>query len=131
EIVQLPKLSRTPNTPNHIKGVANVRGDTYVVFDLSTRFQVSEETEARYLLIIGHSEVKAGLQLPLLPSTFKVDGKSISSEMNMIEDASLDVSYIKGIIQYEEKLIYYLDIIEMLQSDKAVVVPDKILAKEG
>ncbi len=130
EIVQLPTLSRTPNTPPHIKGIANVRGNTYVVFDLAARFHVEESKEAQYLLIINHNEVKASLILPLLPTTFKKEGKFISSEMNMIEDASLDISYIKGIIQDNEDLIYYLDIIEMLKRDKAVVIPDKIAKQE-
>ena len=131
EIVQVPKLSLTPNTPDHIKGIANVRGDTYVVFDLGVRFHVVDESEPKFLLIISHESVKAGLLLAFLPSTFKAEGKSISSDIGMIEDASLDVSYIKGIIQQEEKLIYYLDIVEMLKNDKAMVVPDQMLMKEG
>ena len=127
EVVPVPALSKTPNTPTHIKGLANVRGTTYVVFDLADRFQVQNESDAKYLLIVDDSQAKASLILSLLPSTFKIAGKHISSDMHLIEDASLDVSYIKGIIQQEEKLIYYLDVAEMLKSDKAIVVPDHIL----
>ena len=131
EIVQVPSLSQTPNTPDHIKGIANVRGNTYVVFDLATKFHVTENNDAKYLLIVSHPEINASLLLSFLPTTFKIEGKNISSEMRMIEDASLDVSYIKGIIQQEEKLIYYLDIVEMLKNDKAVVVPDQMFLKES
>ena len=129
EIVQLPKLSNTPNTPNHIKGIANVRGNTYVVFDIAARFHISGDIESKYLLIIHQKGLRASLLLPLLPTTFKTKGGSISSEMTLIEDASLDISFIKGIIQYEEQLIYYLDVIEMLKNDKAMVVPDTMLKK--
>lgn len=129
EIVQKPKLSQTPNTPPHIKGVANVRDTNYVVFDLAVRFHVSNDLDQKYLLILDSDQIKSSLILPALPSTFKIGGKYISSEMSMIEDASLDLSYIKGIIQYQDKLIYYLDIVEMLKNDKAVVVPDKLVTK--
>ncbi|MFK7952221.1 MAG: chemotaxis protein CheW [Ekhidna sp.] len=126
EIVPIPHLSKTPNTPSHIRGIANVRGKNYTVFDLAIRFKIEDEKTPQFLLLLNNREVKAGLILPLLPSTFKVSGKFISSELNMIEDASLDVSYIKGLIQYDEKLIYYLDIKEMLINDKAIVIPGEM-----
>ncbi len=127
EIVLLPNLSKTPNTPPHIKGIANVRGKNYTVFDLATRFKIEKEIAPKFLLLLNNQDIKASLTLPFLPSTFKVSGKNISSELNMIEDASLDVSYIKGIIQFGDKLIYYLDISEMLINDKAVVIPDSMI----
>lgn len=126
EVVAIPSISKTPNTPQHIKGIANVRGNTYVVFDLATKFKIATEVDPRYLMIVSHDGVTASLTLELLPTTYKVNGNNISSGMHMIEDASFDVSYIKGLIQHDEKLIYYLDVIELLKNDKAIVVPDKL-----
>lgn len=127
EVVPIPPLSETPNTPKHIKGLANVRGNTYVVFDLAQRFNLEEKREPVYLLILNATDIKAGLVLPALPSTFKANGDIISSDLQLIEDASLDVSYIKGIVQQEKQLIFFLDIIEMLKNDKVVVVPDQLI----
>ncbi|WP_420318910.1 chemotaxis protein CheW [Ekhidna sp.] len=126
EIVKLPQLSKTPNTPKHIKGLANVRGVSYTVFDLASRFGLAEIVEPQYLMIFNHNQVKASLILEALPTTFKVEGKSISADIQMIEDATLDLSYIKGIVNHNDALIYYLDIIEMLKNDKAVVIPDEL-----
>lgn len=126
EVVPIPELSKTPNTPPHIKGIANVRGNTYPVYDLATKFRVIGDEIAKFLLVVAGESVLACLTLSVLPSTFKTKGDSISSGLNMIEDASLDVSYIKGIIQHEDKLVYYLDIIELLKNDKAIVVPDNM-----
>ena len=126
EVVPIPELSKTPNTPPHIKGIANVRGNTYPVYDLATKFRVIGDEIAKFLLVVTGQNVLASLTLSVLPSTFKTKGDSISSGLNMIEDASLDVSYIKGIIQHEDKLVYYLDIIELLKNDKAIVVPDNM-----
>lgn len=124
EVVKLPLLSKTPNTPKHIKGLANVRGTSYVVFDLAARFGIENAHDPTYLMIFNHQEMKASLVLESLPTTLQVAGKNISADIQMIEDATLDLSYIKGIIHLEENLVYYLDIIEMLKNDKAVVIPD-------
>lgn len=127
EVVPVTNLSKTPNTPNHIQGIANVRGATYVVFDLTKKFKLEGEFTANYLLVLENEGIAAALSLSLLPTTRKIYGDNISSELHMIENASLDVSYIKGLIQDDEQLIYYLDIIELLKNDKAIVVPDNLI----
>ncbi|MEP1032345.1 chemotaxis protein CheW [Ekhidna sp.] len=127
EVVPASNLSKTPNTPSHIQGIANVRGATYVVFDLSKKFKLEEEVTHNYLLVLEHESISAAISLNLLPTTRKINGDHISSELHIIENASLDVSYIKGLIRDEEQLIYYLDIIELLKNDKAIVVPDNLI----
>ncbi len=127
EVVPVSQLSKTPNTPDHIKGIANVRGSTYVVYDLTKKFKLDMVEETQYLLVLENAGVAAALSLSHLPTTRKVDGDNISSKLHMIENASLDVSYIKGLIQDQGQLIYYLDIIELLKNDKAIVVPDNLM----
>lgn len=127
EVVPISDLSKTPNTPEHIQGIANVRGSTYVVFDLTKKFKLEIEESTLYLLVLENAGVAAALSLSHLPTTRKVHGDNISSKLNMIEDASLDVSYIKGLIQDQGQLIYYLDVIELIKNDKAIVVPDNLM----
>jgi len=127
EVVPIPTISKTPNTPDHIKGVANVRGTTYAVFDLAAKFQVIGQEVPRYLLVLSSKELKAGLPLSTLPNNFKTNGDQISHSLQTIEDALIDASYVKGIIKNEEELIYYLDINELLKNDKAIVIPDNLV----
>lgn len=129
EVVPLPMLSKTPNTPDHIKGIANIRGATYTVFDLAEKFKVKGDQLARFLLVIASNDIPASLMIGSLPSTLKINGNDISGSMNIIEDATLDVSFIKGIIHHKDQLIYYLDIVQLLKNDKAIIVPDKYLKR--
>lgn len=129
EIVPITEISKTPNTPSHIKGITNVRGSTYVVFDLADKFNVKGDEFPKYLLVLNDREINSSLTLSVLPSTLKVVGSTISSDLQIIEDALLDASYIKGIIQNDDKLIYYLDVITLIKNDKAIVVPDELLAQ--
>lgn len=127
EVVPIASISQTPNTPDHIKGIANVRGSTYVVFDLAKKFKLQGEFDSNYLLVVEKNEFSAALDLSLLPATRKINGSNVSSDLMMIENASLDVSYIKGLMQDQDQLIYYLDVIELIKNDKAIVVPDKLV----
>ena len=87
------------------------------------------QTLPRYLLVLNSKELKSSIPLGVLPTTFKTNGNHISHSLQLIEDTLLDASYIKGIIQDEEQLIYYLDIVELLKNDKAIVIPDNLVDK--
>ena len=126
EIVAIPDISKPPNTPSHIKGIANVRGKTYVVFDLADKFNARRTETPNYLLVLNDKEINSSLTLSILPSTLKVKSVNISSDLQIIEDVLLDASYIKGLIQNNEELIYYLDIVELIKNEKAIVVPDEL-----
>ena len=130
EVVPLPAISRTPNTPNHVQGVVNVRGNTYVVFDLAAKFNVVAQEVPRYLLVLTNRDLKSSVPLSVLPETFKTNGDQISHSLQTIEDTLLDASYIKGIIHDEDKLIYYLDLVELLKNEKAIVMPDNLVEEK-
>lgn len=126
EVVPVPSISKTPNTPDYIKGIANVRGNNYVVFELKDRFNIKDGASPSYLLILSDRKLKSSLLLATLPVTFKTNGSKISHSLRTIEDSLMEVSYVKGIIQNEDELIYYLDINELLRSEKAVVIPENL-----
>lgn len=130
EVVSMPAISKTPNTPDHIQGIVNVRGNTYVVYDLAKKFQVIAQEVPRYLLVLSDKKLKSSIPLSVLPTTFKTNGNQISHSLQTIENAILDASYIKGMIQDDKDLIYYLDIIELLKNDKAVVIPENLVKKK-
>ncbi len=130
EVVPLPAISKTPNTPSHVQGVVNVRGNTYVVFDLAAKFKVLAQEVPRYLLVLSNNELKSSVPLSVLPTTFKTNGDQISHSLQTIEDTLLDASYIKGIIHDNEELIYYLDIVELLKNEKAIVMPDNLVEEK-
>ena len=129
EVVLMPKTSKAPNTPSHITGITIIRRNTYVVFDLADKFKVKSDPSPEYLLVLNNRKINACLTLGALPFTLKVNGDDISSDMQTIEYATLDASYIKGIIQHNKQLIYYLDIVRLIKNEKAIAIPDDLLVR--
>lgn len=129
EVVVVPRLSEAPNTetPPHIKGIASVREKTFLAMDLATKFNKNLKTESKYLLTLNNTGNSVGFLLESLPITLKVRGDDVSSDLTMLDTATKSLSYIKGIIQLEERLIFYLDLNELIASDKAIVVPDELM----
>lgn len=126
EVVKVPELSEIPDSAPHIKGIATIRNKTLMAIDLALKMKKSE-TSAQFLLAINSSDKSYGLLLENLPTTLKVDGKNVSSDLSMLDNTSKDISYIKGLVKLDDRLIFYLDVKELAESDNAIVVPDALL----
>lgn len=68
EVIQPPAVSRLPNTPSWLKGLANVRGGLTPVVDLADAMGIARQDGATpYLLIFGEGEQSMGVLIDGLP----------------------------------------------------------------
>ena len=117
EVVPTPHITRLPQTPAYVKGVANIRGNIIAVVDLEEKFglkQESDESANNYTLVVESDEVKMGVLVRELPNTLNVKQSQIEDSANIIQDGGADQSYIKGIVKLEDRLIIMLDVFKTM-----------------
>jgi len=128
EVVKTPDISPMPHLPEHMIGVANVRGRVVLIMDLGRKFHLTDgvnKWEDPYSIVIQNSGYKIGLLVPEVPNTMMVDGSNISTAAAIVTDTARDETYIKGIIKEEGRMIFFLDIEELVEGNKVSVVPDE------
>jgi len=81
-------------------------------------------------LILRSTKQPLGLLLKDLPRTLKVDGSKISGSLQALERTSRDEIFVKGLVTVGDKLVFYLDIEELVNSDKAMIIPDELVKDE-
>jgi len=128
EVVVTPAISKVPKMPKYIIGLADVRAKTVLAVDLAQKFGLAKSLESNFMLVIGGKKQSVGLLLAKLPLALKIHGKNISSAISYLEEGMED-AYVKGLIKLEGRLIHYLDVDELLDSDKAIVIPDHLMDK--
>ena len=47
EVVITPAITKMPQTPSYMKGVANIRGNVIAILDLEEKFSLANQTETR------------------------------------------------------------------------------------
>ncbi len=126
-IIELPKITKVPNTPAYMKGIINLRGMIMPVIDARLRFglQETEYTEKTCIIVMDirlNDEIDhVGLLVDEV------------SEVLLIEDSQIDpppmlgelfkASMIKGISKINDSMIMVVDIVnlfanlEMVQLD--------------
>ncbi|WP_375581071.1 chemotaxis protein CheW [Marivirga tractuosa] len=121
EVVPTPHITRLPQTPPYVKGVANIRGNIIAVVDLEEKFGLkneSDEAANNYTLVVESDEVKMGVLVRELPNTLNVKQSQIEDSANIIQDGGADQSYIKGIVKLEDRLIIMLDVFKTMSESE-------------
>lgn len=130
EVIATPSIARVPGMPSYFKGMIQVRKATMMVMDLGEKLRIATSDESPFTLILRSTKQPLGLLLRDLPRSIKVPGKSITASLQALERTSRDEIFVKGLVSVNEKLVFYLDIEELINSDKAVVVPDELVKSE-
>lgn len=130
EVVLTPRISKLPQTPSYVKGVANIRGNVITIVDLEERFGLLSEEEleaaeerdeeldiqSNYTLVIESEEYKVGILVKEVPNTLSVNSTQIDNTNNIIQHSSLDEKAINGIVKLEDRMIIMVDILAMMST---------------
>ncbi|MEM9325108.1 MAG: chemotaxis protein CheW [Bacteroidota bacterium] len=131
EVVKTPEIAPMPHLPEHMIGVANVRGKVVLIMDLGRKFHIADgasKWEDPYSIVIQNAGYKIGLLVPEVPNTVMVEGSNISTAAAIVTDTARDETYIKGIVKHEGRMIFFLDIEELVEGNKVNVVPGEVVA---
>lgn len=121
EVVLTPAITRMPQTPAYIKGVANIRGNVMAILDLAVRFGIAAADAThqpyKYTLVAESEELRMGLLVHDVPNTVTVSGADLDESVGIIADNNSDDNYIKGIIKTNNRLIILIDIFKVVSLD--------------
>lgn len=128
EVVRTPAITRLPQTPPYVKGVANIRGNIIAIVDLEEKFGLGLAAHAgegsqpqvagKYTLVLESEEVKAGILVKEVPNTLNVTMAELEDVANLVNDGSSEQSYIKGIVKRENRLIIMIDIFRVMNGQE-------------
>jgi purine-binding chemotaxis protein CheW len=131
EVVITPNITRMPQTPSYVRGVANIRGNVIAIFDLEDRFNLTRTIQnqmSKYTLVVESDDIKMGLMVNEVPNTVTVNASDLDESIGIINDAHADASYIKGIIKSGERLIIYIDIFKVIDQEMTAILKKAAVA---
>jgi purine-binding chemotaxis protein CheW len=121
EVVITPTITRMPQTPPYIKGVANIRGNIIAILDLEEKFNLTQGTDVNagqnYTLVVESNDFKMGILVREVPNTLTVTAANFDDSLAIISDLSSEANYVKGVIKIENRLIVLIDIFKVLDTE--------------
>lgn len=121
EIIGMQPITSVPNTPDHVRGVINLRGKVIPVVDLRLRFDMEalEHTDRTCIVVVefgGQSgTVQIGIVVDAVSEVLNIKGEDIEDTPTL--GATLNTDYILGMAKMEGGVKILLDIDHVLKSE--------------
>lgn len=121
EIVSLPPIAKVPQGPSYVRGLANIRGDVYAVWDLGALFYTDDQhlsapDDHEYSVVVQLDEFFVALTTPVMPSTLVVKASEVETTSHILKHSDRHDKYISGVVRKEERLIILIDIFDLIKS---------------
>jgi purine-binding chemotaxis protein CheW len=118
EIIGYMEITAVPQTPYHVKGVINLRGQVIPVIDLRTKFgmETAEITEQSCIIVVeicqGNRSFSTGIVVDHVQEVLDIDGQDIEEAPQF--GSSVDTDFILGMGKIDDAVKILLDIDKVL-----------------
>ena len=118
EIIGYMEITAVPQTPHHVKGVINLRGQVIPVIDLRSKFgmETAEITEESCIIVVeisqGDRNFQTGIVVDHVQEVLDIDEQNIEDAPQF--GGSVDTSFILGMGKIGDSVKILLDIDKVL-----------------
>ena len=110
-INDIMSITKVLKAPSYIKGLINLRGSIKSLVDLNLLLDVNHGNEQNSIIILTVEDEEIGISVDEVEEVLDIDEKNIQK---LDKDNDKAQPYIKGILNYEDKLLTIIDIDKLL-----------------
>jgi len=120
EIIGYMDITAVPQTPHHVKGVINLRGQVIPVIDLRAKFgmETTDVTEQTCIIVVetsqGHRKFSTGIVVDRVQEVLDIAGEDIEEAPQF--GSSVNTDFILGMGKIGESVKILLDIDKVLSN---------------
>ena len=117
EIRGWSRVTRIPQTPDHLLGVLNLRGAIVPIMDLRLRFGLERENygDSTVVIIVAVAERLFGIVVDAVSDVVDIDPTAIKPVPDM--GAVVDTRYLKGLATHVERMVMLLDVDKLMRPE--------------
>lgn len=101
-IEKVLNITRVPNTPGYIKGLANLRGNIITIIDLKKYLKMDNIMNEENVIILQSDDERIGLMVDSVHEVIEITD-------DMMEKSGDNADYIKGIVNFKEYIVTLLE----------------------
>ena len=124
EIIGMMPITPVPRTPDHVRGVINLRGKVISVVDLRRKFGMgaTEETDETCIIVVNVAGFEIGTIVDRVSEVLDIHADQIEPAPSMGHD--VDTDFILGMGKADQEVTILLDIGRILAQDRAAADRD-------
>ncbi len=122
EIMGIIDITPIPQSPDHLKGIINLRGKVIPVTDLRLMFSMTEAeyTHKTCIIVAEVNKTHLGIIVDTVSEVLDIKPEEIEEPSNF--GNTLDTNYMLGLGKVKEKIVILLDINRILSTEDMALV---------
>lgn len=110
EIIRLPEITKTPNCPDYVDGIINLRGTVVPIISLRKRFGLYEKEHDRHsrILVMERGGRLTGFVVDAVSEVLRVSAASIQPPPSLVSSGSAQ-DCLTGVINHGERLLIVIE----------------------
>ena len=119
DIIRMPDITKMPNTPAHVEGIINLRGQVIPIISMRKRFSVAECEHGNRTRIIV-MDVAGGLTgfiVDAVSEVIRIHASEIQPPPAVVS-GGMGQEFITGVINHAERLLVVMDIDRMFSDEE-------------
>jgi purine-binding chemotaxis protein CheW len=126
EILEIPKITKVPRSPDFMRGVVNLRGNVLSVIDGRIKFglPITEDTVNTCIIVMNidldGQNITLGLIVDAVKEVIDIDGDSIQNVPEIGSKYNSD--FIEGMVKSDDQFIMILNIALLFSSQEANIL---------
>lgn len=115
EVIRVGEITRVPQAPAHVRGVANLRGRILAVVELRSRMGLppAELTPRSRIVVVEARGRVLGMLVDAVTQVTKIPQATVAPAPE--EVVSTQVDYLTGVARWQSRLVILLDLDKVLQ----------------
>jgi purine-binding chemotaxis protein CheW len=128
EILEIPKITKVPRSPEFMRGVVNLRGNVLSVIDSRIKFGLPsvEDTVSTCIIVmniqIENQEITLGIIADAVKEVVEIDKTSIQALPEI--GSKYRSEFIEGMVKSDDQFIMILNIDLLFSSQEANILQD-------
>ncbi|MCT4542508.1 MAG: chemotaxis protein CheW [Vallitalea sp.] len=128
-IEKYQKIVKTPNTPEYITGIINLRGSVLPVYSLREKFHLKEKEydENTKIIVTMTNNMKIGFIVDSVQEILNVEEENVEDAPKIV--TGINRKYIKSIAKIDDRMIIVVDI-DLIISDEEQLELGKVIEEK-
>jgi purine-binding chemotaxis protein CheW len=111
EILEFQKITAIPDSPAHIRGVINFRGDVVPVVDLAAKLNIGRDVEKKFVIIIleinrANEYIRVGITCDKVKDVVQYDNSDIHEMPEL--GSRIGSEHVVGMVKDEDSIVTIL-----------------------
>jgi chemotaxis signal transduction protein/chemotaxis regulatin CheY-phosphate phosphatase CheZ len=123
EIINLPAVTKLPQSSNYLEGVANLRGRVIPIINLKKMVGLSSEKAGEKVIVISSGKVTFGVVVDGITGVVSIEKEKIEPAASIM---NIQIDQIEGVARLDDRLVVLLDTNKLAPVEDLAMLEDNV-----